>query len=382
MRIPLAWLQIYHQRIRLLVAIAGVAFADILMLMQLGFQDALYKSATLFQRQLNADLVIINPQSVALHLMQPFSQRALYRAVSLNQVEYVIPIYLNSGYWKNPKTGQNRMLMVFGFNPIEPIINFPDSRYNLEQLKLSDIVLFDSLSRPEFGPIQQEFEQGNTIKTEVNQHQVKVGGLFNLGASFAADGNLIVSDTNFLRIFPERRPGSIDIGLIKLKPGSDPETVRFHLQAKLGQQLKVLTHKDFIEFEKNYWVTSSAIGFIFALGTSMGFIVGILIVYQILYSDVSDHLPEYATLKAMGYSDVYLLIVVFQEALIIVLLGYFPGFGISLGLYTLTKIATRLPMAMTLSRAITVLILTILMCFISGAIAVRRLNDADPADIF
>ncbi|MGK7895632.1 MAG: ABC transporter permease DevC [Xenococcus sp. (in: cyanobacteria)] len=382
MKISLAWLQISHQKTRLLVSLAGIAFADVLMLMQLGFQDALYNSATLVQQKLNADLVLISPESLALHLMQSFSHRSLYQTLALKEVESVAPIYLAQGYWKNPETRRNRMLMVFGFNPEQTIIDFSHFEQNIDKLKLPDVVFFDSLSRPEFGPIQQEFAQNKTIKTEINQRQVKVVGLFSLGASFAADGNLMVSDTNFLRIFTERRPGEIDIGLITLKPGSNPETVRSHLQAKLGKQVKVLTHKDFIEFEKNYWATSSAIGFIFAIGTLMGFMVGTLIVYQILYSDVSDHLAEYATLKAMGYTDLYLLIVVFQEALILALLGYLPGLSVSLGLYTLTKIATKLPIAMTVTRAITVLILTILMCFMSGAIAVRRLGDADPADIF
>lgn len=382
MKIPLAWLQISHQKVRLLVSLAGVAFADILMLMQLGFQDALYSSATLVQQKLNADLVLISPQSIALHLMSSFSRRSLYQTLALKEVESVAPIYLEQGYWKNPETRTTRMLMVFGFNPAQPIIDFSHSEQNLDKLQLPDVVFFDALSRPEFGPIKQKFTQNKIIKTEVNQHQVKVVGLFDLGPSFAADGNLMLSDTNFLSIFPERKLEKIDIGLIKLKPGTDPETVRYHLQEKLGQQVKVLTRKDFIEFEKNYWATSSAIGFIFALGTLMGFMVGTLIVYQILYADVSDHLPEYATLKAMGYTDTYLLRVVFQEAIILALLGYLPGFGISLGLYSLTKIATKLPIAMNLIRAIVVLILTILMCFCSGAIAVRRLGDADPADIF
>jgi putative ABC transport system permease protein len=120
----------------------------------------------------------------------------------------------------------------------------------------------------------------------------------------------------------------------------------------------------------------------FALGTGMGFVVGIIIVYQILFTDVNEHLAEYATLKAMGFTDNYLLRVVFQEALILAIFGYIPGLGISFGLYELTKAATFLPIFMSVSRSAFVLGLTILMCTISGAIAVRKLRAADPADIF
>jgi len=114
----------------------------------------------------------------------------------------------------------------------------------------------------------------------------------------------------------------------------------------------------------------------------MGFVVGIVVVYQILYTDVSDHLAEYATLKAMGYTDGYLLMVVFQEAMILAVLGFIPGFLVSHGLYVLTQAATRLPIAMTWGRATTVFTMTVVMCFVAGAVAVRRLQAADPADIF
>jgi putative ABC transport system permease protein len=145
---------------------------------------------------------------------------------------------------------------------------------------------------------------------------------------------------------------------------------------------RVLTMQGFINFERTYWQRSTAIGFIFTLGTIMGFIVGIVIVYQILYTDVSDHLAEYATLKAMGYGNWYLSGVVIQEAFVLSILGFIPGLVISFALYNLTKNATRLPVDMTLERGIQVLLLTMTMCVISGAISLRKVQSADPAEIF
>ena len=205
--------------------------------------------------------------------------------------------------------------------------------------------------------------------------------MFTNGASFAADGNIITSDSTFLQLFP-RQASEVDIGLISLKPGADVEQVREQLAAGLPNDVKVLTLEDFAEIEKNYWANGTGIGFIFGLGVGVGFIVGIVIVYQILYSDVSDHLPEYATLKAIGYSDRYLLGVLTQEALLLAILGYIPGFILSFGLYQVAYAATLLPIAMTLERAGSVLVLTIIMCSVSGAIAMRKLRSADPADVF
>lgn len=384
MKIPLAWLQVSREKIRLLVAMAGIGFADILMFMQLGFQSALFESATRFHQNLTGDLVLLNPQSEALYQMKQFSRRRLYQTLRFEEVQSVAAIYIDSAQWKNPQNSKTNILYVIAANPAQTILNFPDVNQNLDRLKLEDTVLFDIASRPEFGTaqIERDFKKGKVIKTELNRQEIKISGIFVLGASFAANGNVILSDINFKRIFPERDLGRIDIGLVKLKPGNDLETVKQALNQQLGEDVTVLTRQEFVDLEKNYWNRSTPIGFIFALGAGMGFVVGTVIVYQILYSDISDHLHEYATLKAIGYTDRYLLIVVFQEALILAVLGYVPGLTISLGLYSLTKAATKLPMIMYLSRAVAVLVLTIIMCFFSGMIAVQRLRDADPADIF
>jgi putative ABC transport system permease protein len=382
MKIPLAWLQLSREKMRLFVALAGIGFADILMFMQLGFRDALFESAVTLHNNLQGDIFLISPQSTSTIAMKSFPRRRLYQTLGFQGVKSVSPVYMDFALWKNPQTRGTRGILVLGFNPADSIVNLPGVTSNLEKIKISDVVLFDDTSRPEFGPIPQEFNQGKDVTTEVGGRRVRVGGLFTLGASFGADGNIVTSDLNFLRLFPRRDDGLIDIGIIQLKPGADRETVLKNLKQDLPKDVRVLTKQQFIDFEKNYWQTSTAIGFIFTLGTSMGFIVGTVIVYQILYTDVSDHLPEYATLKAMGYKNSYLLIVVFQEAVILAILGYFPGFFLASGLYSLTKTATNLPMAMTLARAVTVLIMTMIMCCISGAIAVRKLQAADPADIF
>ena len=382
-KIPLAWLQLTREKTRLAIALAGIAFADILMFMQLGFRDSLYYSNVRFHQSLQGDIVLISRQSSALLAMKSFSQRRLYKALDLQQVQSVHPIYLDYTSWKNPITGIPRNLLVIGINPESNILNLSGINQNtLNRLKQPDVVLFDRTSRQEYGPIAQEFEKGKTIRAEVRRRLVQVVGLFTLGASFGADGNLITSDVNFLRIFNSRPRGLLQIGLIKLKPGADSSTVARSLENYLHNDVRIFTKQEFIDFERHYWATNTAIGFIFSLGTVMGFIVGTVIVYQILYTEVADHLAEYATLKAMGYTQKYLLTVILQEAFILALLGYVPGIASALFLYQQARAATLLPVFMTFSRAFGVLIITIFMCFLSGVIAVRKLRYADPADIF
>ena len=381
-KIPLAWLQLTREKPRLIVALAGIAFADFLMFMQLAFREALFESNVRLHTSLEGEVVLINPQSNAVNFLESFSQRRLYQASDLKEVASVHPIYVGLTSWKNPQTRRSSEVQVIAANPNELVFNLPGIQQNLNPIKMPDVVLFDRGSRPDFGPIATDFDQGKKIETEVGGRRIKVGGVVELGASFGSDGNIVTSDLNFFRLFKNRKAGLIDIGLIKLKPGANPETVVAQLRQYLPKDIQVLSKQEFIQKEKDYWATSTPIGFIFALGTVMGFIVGTVIVYQILYSEVSDHLSEYATLKAMGYSQTYLLLVVFQEAFILASLGYIPGFGFAVFLYSIAKNATLLPIYMTVSRAILVFLLTMLMCFISGLISVRKLQAADPADVF
>ncbi|MBI1242743.1 ABC transporter permease DevC [Umezakia ovalisporum] len=381
-RTPLGWLQLSHEKSRLLVALSGIAFADVLMFMQMGFQTALYDSNTRLHRSLQADIVLTSPQARSLQNMPPFSRRRLYQAMDISGVHSAEAMYVNNIIWKNPQTRRQTSVQVIGFNPDKPAFDLPDVNEQLESIKLPSTVLFDRSARGDYQKAIAQIDQGKKLTTEIEGHTITISGLFTVGASFGSDGSLMTSDQNFLRLFSTRPSSSISLGLIQVKPGYDPKKVALDLQAYLRDDVKVMTHGEFIEFENDFWRTNSPIGFIFSLGVSMGFAVGVILVYQVLSTDVNAHVKEYATFKALGYRNSYLLSVVFEEALILAALGFIPGVAVSLGLYQITRTATNLPMYMTVIRGFHVLILTIIMCSISGAIATRKLRCADPADMF
>jgi putative ABC transport system permease protein len=380
---PLSWLQVTREKTRLLVALAGIAFADFLIFTQLGFKDALFDASILPHYAIDTDLVMVNPIFQTLFAVKSFSRDRLYQAQRVPGIQSLDSMYIAAGQWQNPETKEERTILLFGFEPNRQVFLIPEVTQHLNELRMLNTVLYDRAGRPEFGPIEDLLAKNSNLTVEVNRKELRVLGIFTLGASFAAEGNAIVSDSTFLNLFPDRRPHQIDLGMVKLKPGADAEAVKQQLQALYPkEEILVLTLDEFAAREKVYWETGTAIGFIFGLGTIVGFIVGIVIVYQILYSDVSDHLPEYATLKAMGYGDSYLVGVLLQEALILAVLGFIPGFVVSIGIYNLASSATMLPIVMTTRRAIDVFLLTVIMCVASGLVAMRRLRTADPADIF
>lgn len=378
----LSWLQLRKERTKLLVAIAGISFADVLMFLQMGFQGALFNSAVEFHNSLNGEIVMVSARSRALISLDRFTQRRLYQAGGVPGVASVSPIYLDAIQWRNPYNKEIWNIYAIGINPEHQVLNIPGVAANRQQLREPDTALFNMGSRQEFGPIAQRFEAGEPVITEINRRQVQIRGLFNLSPTFGINAYLVTSDINFLRMAPYRQDGLIDVGVIKLKPGVEVQAVLSEMRSRLPDDVKVMTRDDYAKAEVAFWKASTPVGYTFDLGVVIAFIVGAVIVYQILYSDVTDHLPEYATLKAMGFRDRYLLIVVFQESLILAALAFIPGVTIALGIYRITNIATMLPMAMDLGRVVFVFVLTAIMSSTSAAIAVRKLQTADPADIF
>jgi putative ABC transport system permease protein len=378
--IPLAWSQLSHQKVRLLVAISGISFANILIFMQLGFRATMFDGVTRVPENIEGDLFLINRNSKFLG-NQSFPKDQLYRVSAIGAIEAAKPLYYTQTSWVNPWNQEVTDVTVIAFNPAQPVMTLPAINQQLAQIEQPDTVLFDRKSLSSLGAVAQAFERGETVSTEAGDRKVWVGGLFSLGSSLFKRGHIVTSDLNYLRMFGEAGAENIHAGVLTLKPNADPAQVIAQLQTILPDDVTILNHEELIALENRYW-SNQPPGIIFNFGTIMGFVVGIIIVYQVLYTDVSEHLPEYATLKAIGYSDTQLLGVVFQEAIILAVLGFLPGFGCSIALYSVLGNLTQLAVVMRFDVALQVFILTVLMCMISAAITVRKLRSADPADVF
>ena len=379
-RIPLAWYNLRHERSRLLVAIAGVAFAVLLMFMNLGFLGALINTTTNFYDQFNGDIFLVSPQSLEISSTKAFPRQRLYQAAGIEGVQRAMPLYAEYALWKNPETQISRAMFVYGFNPSDPVFLMPELNTDAarQALQQPNTTFIDRRSRPEFGP------QTIGLETEADRRRITIVGQYALGGGFAADGTLIMSDQNFRRYFAPRPLTQINLGLLLLEPGTDAQRVQATLRSRLPADVNLYTKAEIVRKESQFWIQTTSIGFIFGLGVLVSFIVGTVIVYQILYTDIRDHLREYATLKAIGYSGGYLFKVVLHEAVILALMGYVPGLILALGLYALADNATAgtLPMQMTLFRVVFVLALTITMCSLSGLISVRKAVTTDPAAVF
>jgi putative ABC transport system permease protein len=381
-RTPLAWRQATHRPMRLAAAIAGVTFANVLVFFQLGLSGGLYDSQKRPMRQIAGELVLVSGRYLYLGEPVNFPRARLSQALGVQGVKAVTPLYLGITEWLNRDTRQQKQALIFGISPTNPGLRLPELEAQPLLLQRNDSLLFDTRSKRNAGPVAETVRRSGRYETELRGVRAVVEGLFTMGVTFAADINLVTSDTNFKNYFPDQTNDDVQIGVIQLEPGADPRQVQATLRRFLDPSVRVLTIAELEAQEVNYWRRNTSFGTIFGLGVLVGLVVGAIIVYQILYSDVSDHLGEYATLKAIGYDNGFVVAIILQEALILASLAFAPSLVLSLGLYAFLEHATSLMVVMSTQRALMVFGFTLLMSAGSGWLATSKLRRLDPAEIF
>lgn len=380
MKTPLAWLNLLHDKTRTLVATAGVAFAVVLVLMQLGFLNSVRATATQIYDQLRFDILLVSPQYNYISKAGMFPQTRLYQATSVKGVAQARPLYLDFNFWLNNAPSEpnpvRRGIFIIAFPLEDRPFRIPQLAGDLTALKGQGHVFMDVFSRKQFG------QWRDNPYLEVGGKKIEVVGQFAMGTGFGADGDIVVSDRTFIELVPHRKLSQVSLGLVTVTPGSDPGVVADRLRRKLPPDVDVYTREQIIDRECERWVKRTSVGVIFTLGVAVGFVVGTAIVYQVLSSDITNHMAEYATLKAMGYSAWRLARVVMVQALILAVAGFVPGWLISRFLYWLTAEGAHIPMQLGMGLSLSILLASVAMCALSAVASLRKVNAADPADLF
>lgn len=381
-RMPIGWMQLSHSKTKLAAAVAGVAFANVLVFVQLGILGALNGSSIAPYALFNADILISSEDTNTLTDGSNLSRQRMFQALGVAGVANATPIYIATLEWQREGGGSSN-LQTFGIDPDAADFLIGDTAEKLDLLRLPDALLIDKDTR---GATEGQFDNispSNPLDFELNGTAVRAVDLIKVGGGFTADGTLFASDQTFLSLFPKRIAGAPNHVLLKVVNGISPDVVVERLRKVLpADSVIVRTMEDAASADLRYQTTERPTGVIFGFGVIIGILVGIVIVYQVLATDVSDHLKEYATFKAMGYDQGFFLGIVFEEALVLAVFGFIPGVIVSTLLYLGLASATGLPVEMDIGRAISVFFGTLIACSISGAIATRRLAGADPADLF
>jgi putative ABC transport system permease protein len=405
---PVAWLNLMHDPRRLATSLAGVGFAVVLIFTELGFLTALLDSAVEPVRRLGRGrrpcLLMVHRDKETLVDAYRFPARRLVDAQACPGVESAKPVFfeVSRSGWHNPVTGQSRNIRVISADSDELLGTLPGSPGAVKRLDRVGNGLFDRKSKQSFGLADLPLEEGES-EAVLSRRSIRLVGTFELGTDFVNDGNLVVGLATFDDLFPARRVhdldvSTVDLGLIRLDEGVDPEEARARLTEALkadAVHIRLLTvgqmigdERWFPRFwrvlgeEQSFWLDHTPVGLIFVLGVVLGFVVGVVICFQVLSSDIRDHLSEYATLKAIGYGNRYLIKVVFRQASWLAVLGFLPSVACANGLYAVLRWVVGLPMHLKPETVLVVFALTVLMCLSSAYLAIRKLFKADPAELF
>jgi putative ABC transport system permease protein len=379
-RLPVGWLQLTHSRGRLAAAIAGVAFANVLVLVQLGLAGALNVTIVQGYAFFDANIMISAGDGNTMTDGSNVARAHLWHAMADPEVVDGVALFVGTVTWS--RESGDTTLQTFGIEPVATGFVVPDLAPILPSLAVADRAAIDRTTRRLEPDFVADLSEDAPLRFETGERTLSVTSAFTGGVGFTADGYMLVSDQTFLSLFPRRSSSAPNHLLLRTAPGADPEVVAQRLQERLGPNLRVRTMAAAIAADQHYQGTQRPTGIIFGFSVVIGILVGLVIVYQVLATDVADHLREYATFKAVGYPHGYFIGVILEEALILASLGFVPGILIASGLYLALHAATGLPLVMTPGTAVAVLVGTMVACALSGILATRRLAAADPADLF
>ena len=376
MKVPLAWRILTYDKRRTAVALIGIFMAILLVFVELGLFYAVPRGGLLLYDNMRFDLLLTSDQYE--YQAQPgvFPLSQLERVRSSPDVGETTPLYFGVAKWKSGEGDLWPDIFMIGFDPASHIF-IPDS-INRQTVVLDqvDTVLVDSSSRPMFGPL------GTGRVVEIDDRKVTIGGQYVLGTGFMGFGVALTSTANFARLFPQRGSAIVNLGVIRLKAGVDPGRAAGDLQRLAGTGARIFTHQELAAHETAYWTTRTSVGIIFGSGLLISLVVGVMIVYQIVSTQVGQQLPQFATLKAIGYRDRSLAATVSAMSLLIVIAGFIPALAAALGLYSLIRQETLLPVMMSEMRLLAVFVAALGMAVISALLSVWVLRRADPADVF
>jgi len=375
MSVPVAWRNVWQNKKRTLASVSGISFALLLVFMQLGFLEGAKTAAASIFELFHFDIGIVSDKYKFVGAPDTFDRMRLTQAMVVPEVEAAAGMAMSSGIWTDPESKSGSQLLIFSV-PLEPsFIKDPAIRAGLETIRKNNTVMVDLYSHKEYGDLSIGRE------VEINDLPVTIASRFKLGVTLFSDGCVVVCRDAYDRL-TKAHPRLTSYGFLRLKAGSDAETVKKRLQEILPDDVLVFTRGEMIRQEQEYFISVKPVGIIFQTGVVVAFIVGVVILFQVLNTDISTRLKEFATFKAMGFKNRMIYGIGVKQALIYAMLSYLPSLLLASMIYRVVHRLSRMPMNMTFSLASFVLVMSLLMCAISCVLGLQKVRRTDPAELF
>ncbi|NER20397.1 MAG: ABC transporter permease [Symploca sp. SIO1B1] len=402
---------------RFIVAQAGIMFAVSLVALQTGIFNGFTRSTAQLIDNADADIWVASEKLVQIELTMPIPLTHLIQAQKVEGVERAEALISRSALWV-PVEGELAVVRVLGFDPQGQLFT-PNNitQGTLQNLKKPYSVMLDqanlkSLHVESIGDVGRVnslpaelvgLTTGNNsivssafmfTSLENAKAYLTSGRTSEISCQLPSAGKELVCTNSFAGTAnleatteapnpPEKLVSSdvISYILIRAKPGEDLQALKEKLETTIPD-IHAYTHDEFTEKNRIFWQQRTGIGFILSLGAAVGVMVGTIIVGQILYSSVSDHLKEFGTLKAIGASNGTIYGVIIEQALWMSILGYTPSMLICYGVASWAFTTQGILILITPVSAIAILGVTVTMCVGSAIFAIQKVTRLDPAVVF
>ena len=364
-----------HNRSRFLVAVAGASVPILFLTLQMAFLSALQEKVTKLYNMFDFDIAIVSDGYQFLDSGSHFDKARLSEALAVPGVANSSGINIDSAHWINLANGRYSPVLVIGLNGLGQFLRDPAIREGFPRLTSDRDVLVDSFSSSELGSL------ATGTSALLGKQNVQIAGHFSLGLFFYGDGSVIVPNSNF-SLFSLSDPQKLSMGLVKISKGADLESVRRDLAAALPQDVRVLTRQELMDSEETFFLTTKPIGIMFRISMLIAFVVGSVILLQVLSVEIVNRTREFATMKAMGFSPAFVLGIGLCEILGTALCAFLAALLVSAvilgGVERLVHMATAVSMVL----AISVLGIVLAMCLTASVAVVRRIWQADAAELY
>jgi putative ABC transport system permease protein len=374
-RVPFVLLAALHAPGRTGLAVAGTAFAVFLILAELLFDSTVAYTAGAIWKRLDFDLMLVSSGFREVVMSAPFPRQRLVQALDFPGVARVSPVWRANAAWKDREAGTQGRIVVIGVRPEDRPLRLPEAEELALALEAPDAVAADRESLRVCGPMERGRE------ATCVRRKVRISTLVSIGVGFVCDGAVLASEQNFERI-TESDLENVHLGLITLAPGAEGAAVAAALRAGLPPDVQVLTPAELDRAQREFWERISSSGKITRAGVALALVVALVVLVQILSTEVLKRLPEFATLAALGYERRAIRGMVLRHALALALGGYALGLLAALPLPRLLGRLVHMPLAHSPRDAALVLAATVLVCLLAASFALRSLERADPAELF
>ncbi|QDU63051.1 FtsX-like permease family protein [Planctomycetes bacterium Pan216] len=376
MRTPLTWLNLQQHKARLAVTALGLSLATTLLFVHLGIFHGMTHNAVRLYSALDFDLALVSSRYSWQLEPDRFSVRRLHYLRRYDAIDSVEPVRVRSGLFRNIQEGTSHFTLIVGIDPNADTFREAELNERASLVRDDRSLLMDSLSMNVYG------DWGVGSRPEVIGQRCRIVGDLEIGPGIVAPGLAVVSHQTYDQLFGRENVGTATLGLIRLADRADPERVAALMNADLPKDVRVLTRTDLEHRERHHLLFVRPVGVIFGSNVVIALALAVIVIYQVLCTEVSNRLREFATIHALGYSLGFVRGVVLRQTAFILVVSFIPAVTVSVLLYKVLEEMSRMPIVMTAERLLFVASLLAGTSFLAALAATTRLRRLEPAELF